>query len=527
MPETPIAIRYTSTKTTAKMSVFSLSNAAATVVVNGTTYNIAAWASVGTDGDSVTNGDSSATQPVALYRADIAIAGLGQNMKYPGTVTQGANTINITVCTDFGDNDASVAVVTCYRCGFGTSKGIWGYIHAEYDAGRNIRALLHVDDHGYTDGYAVVAAGGNQRWNGVDPRSATVKTTYGYVVGYAAFMGLLANETQMHDTDMIWCHHNLPSYVWTGDHEITNNPERSGDVTTAWRDKALAAYKQTIGAVMPELNPAHAAAVNVVGPMELIGIDRAFTVMNNSAIYDISAQVNSGGISAGQRWLGVTQITDIKSALNTSSPFKVLMSGAQSYFVSDQAERLAIDAELVFADLAHSGSQDPIDGLTLDASGASEWNELVREPGGICDVANSYGAAFVAFHGDTHYPMERYAYKPPEGNKALLSMMQFSMGSCNGWHQHGLHRTKQAPSGYKGVQIRWQTKDITETQFIPGVANTGIIADLTQQHDGGWELSVDFVRSVGESAAGTVERTTKVYSGAVLQAPDGMRQGFL
>jgi hypothetical protein len=527
-----IALRSSSTSTTGKVIVFSLISTNPTVTIGNIVYTVGSGltaVSIGEDGvGGVT--DSAATAPVALYSwITGTISGLSPNKEYPITVTQNAYSITGTLRTMPDSTSVKIggAFVSCdpnEGMSVGSSKGAWGYIREQVELGK-VQFVIHTDDHGYTDSYtldkSLFDSGINDRFAVQSP--TTTSREYTYALGYASYLGLIPSDTRHHDEDKIWCHHNLPFVVGTGDHELLQNPEDGTSVTAAHLIDGFAAYKKTVGAcALGYLNPSvNAATIDRIGPLEIINYDRVFGLTAATQVFDPVAQESNNILTVNSaaatiRWLGTAadQQNVIIAAVDTESPFKILAMSTDPYFMMSKADRLTALAG-AWTEWTYLGAQDPLHGSTVTADGTSEWTELVTKKVGDSIVSKciEYGGVLVGLHGDTHRPFVTHHYKPETPTHHALSMFEFSAGSVGGRGQSPLHPdianvmlVDNEIYGYQGSSYIWTPSNTPISEPSVNPMNSCILLEA-ENDNGSWRLTVNIVSVQEGTAEGTIEYT--------------------
>lgn len=566
----PLALRIWSDDSSAKITVLSFYPD--TPVITGIAVDSPSRVSVGSDGVGGTN-DSSGAEPtgaptgVAMFVWTFTATGLASDSSYAFTATQLAGAESGTVKTLPATTDTenfTFFFVSCDGTAFGadpatqdagSDMGCYGYIRATCSE-KNVVSLIHTDDHGYVDGRRTSDSSfsdGSVRFNTVSPNTdqdigaGVAYTEYAYAIAYGAYVGLIETvsgvtgslDTRFLQEDRIWCHHNLPMIIGTGDHDIVNNLEESAftgqPMTAAWRNVAMNAYCNTIGAGQNYIDAAasptkkHAAQINYLGPIEVITYDRVFAIDTvGTKIYDIAALTSIRESDDTKRWLGTDQRDDILGAIDATSPFKVLAMSTGSYQMMSDADMAA--NRLLGWGVATLGAQQPLDRYTLTAAGGSEFQDIMTDiaAGGIAAKESStYGPQVVGLHGDTHRPYAYYHFYPRTASQSCLSMYEISSGTVNGQPMQGLCDAILDSTEYRGSHVLW-IPDFTNRNFALSTSdnrNTCIQVDMSKS-TGDWVMTVRVIECADESPIGT-----EIYSVEIKEnetsAPEYLRQGWL
>lgn len=540
MTAVPFSFRSGSvTDTTAKIGMFTPSDSDVTIAINGAVYTLSSPTTlVGRGTDSEGGANDSGVEP-ALYTGVASITGLSTNRTYPYTVTQDG----ITRTGSLSTNPAgrfSIFFITCDgRYQLGSDTGCWPYIRKFAEANK-VCAIVHADDHGYTDTMQVDdrGAGGSGQWILSNPQ--TRKTVFARVLSYAAYLGLLESDDsgqempyvpRFHEADRIWCWQNIPIYSQVGDHEFKNNPEESApDATLVSSGKT--AWLETLGITNPHIDTNNGLAwVHRIGPLEIISYDRV-TELNNSggSMYTAGttqASSNAAGTwSTGDQYLGANQIADILGEVDTTTKFKLLAMTAGSKFLLNQAERIAAFNDASWAP-EQMGSQQPLHDYSVDSNGDSDWTELMtKKPDSLATKAAAAGAKIIGLHGDTHRPYVYYHFNPETPTHSQLEMIEVSAGTVNGQGSQYLHGIVKPGKQNGGCQCVWLPDWIETVRGEDAVSvakNNCIRLDVNTAQD---ELTISILESDG-TAAGTEVIYSKVVSIDANDALPAMRQGFI
>ena len=222
MANIEFAIRTFTTDTTGKIVVISGVNT--TPTISGIAVDSPSRVDIANDGEAsgvLDSGGGGSPTNYALFSWTFSTTGLQPNSNYTFTVSQGSNDRTGTLCTQLsstGDEDFSLFVVSCDHYASGTDKGCYGYMH-EFSLANNVRAIIHQDDHGYSDElvYGNYTNPASPLWN-TQPASTSPRA-YSYACAYAAYLGIIDGTgvnnnpgyiTRFHDEDRIWCHTNIP-----------------------------------------------------------------------------------------------------------------------------------------------------------------------------------------------------------------------------------------------------------------------------------------------------------------------------
>ena len=560
----PLALRIWADDTSAKISVLSFYSDAP--VITGVSVDSPSRVDVGTDGfGGVT--DSADTAAVAMYVWTFTATGLSGDSNYSFTATQtnGAQTGTVrTMPASDTSEDFTFFFLSCDGSSFGfnpatqdagSDMGCYGYIRATC-ADKNVVAMIHTDDHGYPDARRTsdsAMSDGSVRFNTVAPNTdqdsgaGVVYTEYAYALAYGGYLGLTETisgvtgsiATRFLQEDRIWCHHNISMIIGTGDHDIVNNLEESAFVgepmTAAWRNAAMNAYVNTIGAGQNYLDAdasptkKHAASVNYIGPIELIVYDRIFGISTvGTEIYDISALTSIRETDDTKRWLGADQRDDILAALDSVSPFKVLAMSTGSFPMMSDADMAGWKA-LGWSPATY-GAQQPLDRYTQTATGDSEFQEIMTEianSGISAKESATYGPQVVGLHGDTHRPFAYYHYYPRTATHAPLSMYEIGSGTINGQPMQGLVPSIDNGSSYRGSHALWFPDFVNRTKTLSSTdnRNTCLQVDMSKS-TGKWVMTVRVIECADESAEGTELYTVDIVEDET-SAPEYLRRGWL
>jgi hypothetical protein len=413
-------------------------------------------------------------------------------------------------------------------------KGCWGHIRAQ-----SPDCIVHSDDHGYPDKMLVPNFNGNLRWATIDQSNALYRKTYGWCVAYAAYLGLFeyidgsddpagptTNHTFWDAEDRIWCRENISKILAPGDHELLDNGESDTALSAIEIGKAKTAWTNFYAKGQGMINSANSAATHdVVGPVEIVCVDKAFCLPANPNVYSVAAGVMAvvNGV-----WLGTSQLNDIRGAINTTSPFKVVFLPTGTKYMMDHAALLTARATGWGAGTL--GAAQPLHDYTL-VGGNSEFLELFgskANAGIFGKVSASYTPVIVILHGDVHRPSVSYHYIPGNANNYPIDLYEVSTGSVNGSTQQGLHTSLNQYSGYNGQNITYMPSWVSRSKTNDGTAdvvNTYVLANADND-TGVWRLKLEIIKVISGEDTGEVLHTVTLYQGRS-NNPDYLRKGFI
>lgn len=323
MSRMPFALRFGySNGSTIEVVAHSLSSSNVSINVSGVgTTLFSAMAQLGTDSGSTANTE-------AMFYEAKTISGLSPLTQYSYTATQDGNTLTGTFYSapTSEDSDFSFFAGTCDNIESlgGVPAGMYTHIRDYMENGAlPTVGLLHVDDHyGYMD------------WNAADDGTHSVAgaaayqsgEVYEYAVGASAALGLLdeggnAYCTAGHNVDRQFVYNNLPVWPQKGDHDSGVddmgwgvNPAGVGLPTTQYTNS-----KVVWDAILEPLQPPPVDGSNseawgfAVGPVYIAAVDA------------ITNGTGDGSSSAAPTTvLGTTQIDSVLTAMDNTSPFKIL-----------------------------------------------------------------------------------------------------------------------------------------------------------------------------------------------------------
>ena len=515
------AIRTWSSSSSGRVALFSLSDTAPTITVNGTDYTVGSGltaTSVGTTGNGVT--DSFSTRPVAVYQWLTDAISLSSNSVYQCNAEQDNNTRTFELRTQLSTTDTdkfTLFFVSCDGYQSGSSDiGCWDYISTTAQ-NNNVKGIVHIDDHGYTDNltvpnsetiYAIVSGSGRALNNDED---------YSFAVCYASYLGLVDNNpvgSRFSNLDgRVWSMTNLPFFCGVGDHEMVDNFGFEDNTISATQiSNARRIFLNTIGAAQVDSyvgdTTGHLATRNNIGPVELLTVDRCFGLNAGEKIWATSnpgdpdpAQDNT---KLGYRILGSTQITELLASVDSTSQFKIVSLPLGSRFLMTKAQRVAAFSEAFPWKTPYLGAQQPLHEYTetggVETGGDSEWLELYQliSSGSLSTKeTDSYNPVIVTIHGDTHRPDVRYHYWPASLTKAKLSMYEISTGSVNGAPMQGLHTSLIQYYQNNGQTLNW-LPDFTSRRRVDSdpasYESTCVQVDFEYVNDK-WKMEVKIIHN--------------------------------
>ncbi len=496
-----------------KFAVYSFSNSPVTLTVDGRSPQVLNMIGFGTDGIGGAT-DSSDVYPVALYVATVDILGLKQE-RINLSVTQDGITRKGKTNPDLGDVDSKIIFITCDSFGSLTlGVGAWKSIRREIEEG-NVQTIIHTDDHGYTGrlGTNDTGTNGTGRYAG-EPRVDW--TEYSRYLAYACYLGLMETDQDnvgyvpdFNEEDRIYCRENCPKWASVGDWELKNNPAEDDTLTAAQILTAKNAFLNTVGATNTYLNINNSAAwVQRVGSLEVIALDRCFSLTPLTLYYDTATETNN--ISAN-KLLGDAQIVDIKNALDTSSPFKVVALPLSCKHISDASFRLS-EKSSGWYNSSWFGAQQPLHDYTADTSGdtisyVSEFRSLMTSLNdSVCAKAQAYNAPVVGWHGDTHRPYEYYLYFPQDENNVELNILECSSGAVCPAFSHRLHPLIKEKYYYRGTIVNWLADWTGRNPYtIPEARATYLSIELKKQGN----MIINYIEADG-ILNGTKKHSTQV-----------------
>lgn len=392
MPQQSLALRWGySDGTTIKVVAHSLSSADVVVTVSGVSpVTFSSMTGVGT----VT---PLAGKTEAFFAEGKTISGLSAFTTYTYTAVQGANSITGSFTTTPSINDDFAFFVgTCDNISSlgGSSPGMYEHIRSYMQTSGNLPVvgLLHLDDHyGYMDFNGVDdSAGTGHKITAGDTYAYETATDYNYALGAGAALGLYSASgnafcTDGHDADRVWCMQNLPVWPQKGDHDCGKN-EMGWSTATDGVGLPSTQYDNSLlvwNAILKPLQPPAIDGSNsnawgaTFGPVYIAAMDGITQASGDGTDYT----------AAPADLFGSTQISSVLSAMNNSSPFKILgLSNGIRYLNADNPHDYT------------DGAQNPIE------LHATEYPALFTDAGSLMgmNATNGAGGTFFTMHGDYH-----------------------------------------------------------------------------------------------------------------------------
>lgn len=280
-PVTGITGRATTTST--KILVASLSSAAVTVTVNGSSYV------------SGVNFTMTARGTNICWTGVLEItSGLSASTRYPWSATNGTDSdsgsffVEPTNTTDtfqfhFAGCDNNTTSANPNNDNPWTVPGYWQHIKTQAQAANPpVAGILYVDDLGYVDNILIVDDGSSYASATFPGQSGKIMTTTpaeggvldDYLIGWCALLGMLGptqtsyTEAQLAVNDSLlevlwareenraWCRKNVNMWTQWGDHDIKSDiawdTQPTGAVGTAW-GSGKSAWESFYGLIQPPL----------------------------------------------------------------------------------------------------------------------------------------------------------------------------------------------------------------------------------------------------------------------------------
>lgn len=414
------------------VSVISLSNADLTIKCDGFSATISAgdWTQVGADHP---------TKDRLGYMASVIVTGQPAFTRVGYTVTQNGTTYSGSAMTAprRGD-DFSMYFMTCDANVFSlqeSNAGGYAHIKSDYDAGKTVLGIIHVDDHyGYIDQINSVTLDDSAGTGHVNTGSSIdTGLEYDYAMMYFAAFGLFVNETGGafdawgQDETRIWAMRNINVLPQWGDHDAGAN-EMGWDIDPASVTGTPAPATQfTNSKTLWDL---------FMGPLQPPSIATLATTANHWGVTLGSVTIvspdgitlGSGGATSNHTVDGfgpanvytINQIDDCLNALNTDAPFKILgMNYGIKYLASGTKY--------------FSGAQNP-----LKNGRPAEYQRLFtatgNTPPSIMDNPKTNGVqgTFVSLHGDYHVNKVQLNQAAAFTGNAAENFYSASVGTNNG-----------------------------------------------------------------------------------------------
>jgi|GEM_PF-6043475 len=448
------------TTTTVKVVVASLASGNVTVRANSVDYTVTLAALAG-----------------VMFVGSTTLTGLTAGTRYAVTLTQGANVeadcatwTAPTAGTNFrlyyaSCDDPGVVGATN---GDNTGGGMWRRI-AEYalnqSTARRVYCLFH-DDFCYSSRYAI---------NGTEKQTSGVPGTTAlqadYAVTYANALGLLGGtDNKIKWGQNVWrmmALRSMPVFPQFGDWEF--------DDDLGWD----LAFPNDDFIARPALGDPNYVAGKAVwdvifGPLQPPSIGSADTTANHWSITlgDVKIVVPDGITrSTGQYHydapavfttmtaiLGVNQITDILTALDSTVAFKVLSMSLGVRYMCDPALAYEFNA----------GQQHPIEPHCLNEHQRLYSRSGLTPPSIMANAKLNGGTGkLIAWHGDTHvaslFENRRAGYTDGAGTHVAENWDSWFIGTING-SQNFVLQAEAVPyhtagSGYGGTTVVWTQLD--------------------------------------------------------------------
>lgn len=448
-------------QTSCVVVIHSRSNVAGNLQINGTDYAIASgnWAQIGTDG------------PVAqaCFKAQKTIVLPAVFAKYPFAITQGSDITIGTLRNKPGVNDSfSIFHIGCdshKNSPTGFYKQIKYYATDKdkngYPTSGNlpVACLLKNGDLGYVDDLYVNDAAGTSVQTSTGATTGypqATNKTYDYAVAYMCGLGMFGDTSKTNiawgrDEDRIWCEQNLNSVPQWDDHEFAQDHTGTSGVYA----KAKAAWDAFYGPLQPTVSIKSADLVSnhwgyTIGGICIVAMDEI-----TSAVGTWSAPAYTmTGI------YGVGQITDALNALNTSDPFKLLLTNNSTRYLEATVTEY------------NAGAQHPVFNSCLAEYQMLFTADSMSQPAPLSIMANpktnGLSGVLANINSDLHQQLAQVNKAPAYTNNLVEYFWHIANGSTNGSANHGLSAALLAAINaaeaagkkytYAGTTIDWIAK---------------------------------------------------------------------
>ena len=507
-----------------------------TVVVNAGAPQVISMTQVGTDYSSGTGGVTPVPrQGEAGWVGNITLTGLNPfGTPNPYTVSQSGgageknDTIGNLVCAPSNGTNHTIFISTCdnalvairgpqfNRIEEPQATGLWSYIrgYAQSQYGIPVSAVVMVDDvNGYVDQMWADNTTGdratgdrmtNEAWDAVSANGAESALAYDYALNYmlALGMGSMNSVSQVgaegerslvwwgRNLDRIWCQHNLPFLPQYGDHEVCQDFGMDSNTTVGGSPTWGGGMRTGVNASASDpggvkARQAWASAIDecwakFMKPLQGDSIASADADANHWAttiggvrIVVPDAMYNGDGLGNSMSvMLGQDQITDLKAAINTSDPWRILAVpfGGRNYTATLNPT---------------SGFNWPLYDLVQ-----TEYDALFLGPGGVCINADKT----IVVAGDIHH-MYSERYNAAGENGLTWAMPGTVSGSSN---------VKVNPVDARDLSIiydadLWTGVGDTKSSWGFGVVQVDVIDDACQAYvvngkaTTGFNIGIDLV----------------------------------
>lgn len=455
----PLGIRSGAAETTScVIPIHSFVNTAATLVCNGVSYPIATgdWTQVGTDHPLHLS-----TVPQACFKAQVTVTLPSTFAAYSFTVTQGSDTVSGTLRNKPGaTDDFSMFFIGC-DSHKNSPSGIYTYIREYATTAGNlpVACLLRNGDLGYVDDlYVNDAAGtGVQTSTGaVTGYPQSTNLTYDYAVAYMCGLGMFEDTSKTNiawgrNEDRIWCEHNLNSVPQWDDHEFAQDHTGTGGVYA----KAKAAWDAFFGPLQPTTSIKSADLVSnhwgyTIGPVRVVAMDEITSAVGTW----------SGPSYTMTAIYGANQITDALNALNTSDPFKLLLTNNSTRYLESTVTEY------------NAGAQHPVFNSCLAEYQMLYTNDSTTQPSPLSIMANTktngFSGVLVNINSDYHQQVAQWNGAAAYTNNLAEGYYHIANGSSNGSANHALSAALLAAINaaeaagtlysYGGTTVEWVAK---------------------------------------------------------------------
>lgn len=568
MAAIPFHFRVWSDDSSIKIAVISFYPDTPVVTCSGGAVSLGARTSVGANDPGLLSFQCSygaettgAPTGVGCFSWVGEVSPLSSDTQYTISVTQNGTERTGSARTQLSptdESDFSFFFITCDgRDLDGTENGCFSYIR-NYAENNKVVAVIHPDDHGYSNSFDTDDLDGNLRFCTINPASSAGSSGYDYkyAVAYCGYLGLLENTAGLNNTkdgvpeqnydelkrrfqsaDRQWCWQNISFIVVPGDHEISNNTEEKTTITASHFSHVKSVWVNTLAACQNFINVANSVATrDVLGCVEVICPDRIFGLTALNAVVDVVTR-----IPTGTSWLGANQKSDIRGEVDSTSVFKLFGMSMSIRDIMSTADQIAINSQAPYEDWAYSalGAQQPLHDYTLVA-GDSDFTDTFTNIslGGALNFSSGYKPVVAFLHGDTHRPYEYYHYHPGDASYAPMDFYEISCGTVNGKAMHGLHTSIDINYQYSPVTVTWIPPFTTRNQqYDPSAAEvaagytagdhvpTCLRIDLTHR-TGEWVMTINTVRCDSDNVGGSIIRTVVLNENKV-NAPEYLRKGTI